>query len=744
LVREALHGSAAGMAVISAIDGMGGVGKSALAIRAAHAMRYRFPDGQLFVDLEAHAPGRSPLTAHEALAWLLRSLGVPNGSIPPGLSERTAVFRDRLAGTRTLIVLDNAADTAQVRPLLPEAPGCLALITSRQYLAGLDDAYLLTLDVLDEAAATDLLHKTAGSNRITAQDPAVADLIRYSAGLPLAVRILGARLRHHPSLTVADLAEQLRSEPGRLDHLQDEDRNLTRVFDSSWDALTSAERQRLTLLGQVPGPDVDVYAAANLLGCDLRTAERRLDALLDHNLLLQRQAGRYRFHDLVGAYVRTRTSTTAATAEADHSASARLLDFYEATARRADRLIAHHSVTVDKTCPEPEVVPDLSDASEARAWIRAELDNLLAAVRATETPPARALALTQALGEFLQQFGPWSQAAELHSAALDTARDTGDARALAHAQWSLGRIRLANSQYQAAVEILDEAAESYRRLGQQVEEANARWNLGRALQFTNAPTDAANQYNQALTLYRLNGDINGEAHAQHELARLRYLDKDLPAAEVLEAQALAAYQQTANRLGQANALLGLGRIRQAQGAPEAAAELFEQVLAIHQSLGGRTLGEANALISIGRIRQATGKPAVAAELYEQALACYRAIGGRQGEANALYDLGRAQQDLGDKVAASDLFTQAKALFQELKDPHGTAQVLNSTGSLLAEIARPQGALACYRRALELARCSGSHDEEARAQNGISTVLAALSEAQRGHKPGDGLMVRHPA
>lgn len=707
--------------VVSAIDGMGGVGKTALAVRAAHQASALFPDGQLFVDLRGHLPGDTGLTAHDALASLLRALGVPGTKIPAETDARSALYRSRLAGTRTLVLLDNAATAAQIRPLVPASPGSLVIVTSRSTLAGLDDAHFLRLDVLAESEAVALLHRIAGPGRLPAQHPALLELVALCGGLPLALRIAAAHLRHERHLDLGDYVTEIRDNADRLSALNDGERNLSAVFDSSYAALSPAEQQLFRLLGLIPGFDFDAYVAANLLDTELRTAERLLELLLSDNLLVQRNAGRYEFHDLVRAYARRIGEPR------DQVASSRLFDYYEATARRADRRLALHSVPVEASRPEPEVGPDFGDAGMATAWMRSERDNLLAAVRARDTSPARALALTQALAAFLQQNGPWSEAAGLHAAAADIARDTDNTLAQAHAQWSLGRIRFITGQYQAAVETLHAAVETYRRLDRQVGEANARWDLGRALQFTGAPADAADQYNQALALYHVHGDTAGEAHALHELARLRYIDSDLPTAARLEAQALSAYQQTANRLGEANALLGLGKIHHAEGDLEAAAGLLEQAMLVYQSLRSH-FGEANALIAIGRVRQATGEPAAAAELYELALAHYRNIGGRQGEANAVLDLGRAQQDLGRVDAAADLYAQAKLLFQELKDPHGSAQVLNSIGSLYPAVGDPRGALASYRGALDLARESGSHDEEVRARDGIRSVLAMLAAA----------------
>ncbi|MBC3840396.1 hypothetical protein GXW82_09715 [Streptacidiphilus sp. 4-A2] len=397
LARQAPQDGEPGTVVISAIDGMGGIGKSTLAIHAAHRIRARFPDGQLFIDLHGHTPGSAPLGVGEALDWFLRSLGVPPQLIPQDLDERAAFYRDRLADTRTLIILDNAASTAQVRQLLPATPGCLVLVTSRRRLTGLDDAHTIALDVLSGAEAVALLHAVAGPGRIPPDHPGVLELVGLCGHMPLAIRITAAQLRRRPSLRVADVVRRLRDERDRLDHLQDEDLDLAAVFESSYLALPAAEQQLFRHLGQAPGPDIDACAAANLIGADHRTAERLLESLLDHNLLTQHALGRYRFHDLVRLYARTAGSTGHVAGSA--AALERLLDYYQHTARTADLLLARVTRPGPAPAgaqagagagPAPAVRPRLSDRAQALAWMRTERHNLLAA---TAHAAARAAAL---------------------------------------------------------------------------------------------------------------------------------------------------------------------------------------------------------------------------------------------------------------------------------------------------------------------------------------------------------------
>ncbi|GAA3013180.1 AfsR/SARP family transcriptional regulator [Actinokineospora diospyrosa] len=292
-------------AAVTAIDGMAGVGKTALAVHAAHRLAARFPDGQLFVDLHGFTGDRAPVDPGEALEWVLRAIGLPR--IPAAFQERAALWRATVAERRLLLVLDNAAGEAQVRPLLPGGSNCLVLVTSRRRLAGLDDAVALSLPVLPPADAVTLFDRM--SDRAAA--PAlVAEVVELCARLPLAIRVAAARLRHRTTWTVAHLAERLRDERNRLTELAAGDRSVTAAFDVSYAHLDHRQQRMFRLLGLHPGPDLDATAAAALTQVD--DPAGGLEELLDANLLQQHEPGRYRMHDLVRAHaarLATRTDT---------------------------------------------------------------------------------------------------------------------------------------------------------------------------------------------------------------------------------------------------------------------------------------------------------------------------------------------------------------------------------------------------------------------------------------------------
>ncbi|MER5549824.1 tetratricopeptide repeat protein [Streptomyces sp. NPDC002589] len=728
LARSAPAGSASGMVVISAIDGMGGVGKSALAIRAGHRVRAQFPDGQLFVDLHGHTAGIAPLTPADALDWLLRSLGVAPQQIPEELSTRAALYRERLADTRTLIVLDNAASSAQVRPLLPGTPGCLVLITSRKRLTGLDDAHSLAVDVLPDTDAVALLREGAGPGRIPAGHPAADELVRLCGHLPLAIRIAAARLRHHRGLGLEDLVDRLRDEHQRLAHLTDEDRSLTVVFATSFDSIAPDEQDLLRLLGRFPGYDVDACAVAALAGTDHRTAERLLESLLDHNLLVQRTPGRYLFHDLIGLYARSTAGDQ--TGEADRNAPLhRLAGYYQHAAARANEHLARRTRPGRRLEPAaPAALPALTDRTKALAWMHSEHRNLLALFGhpALADLPSFTVSISADLAAFLLLEGRWSQAAALHQCAVTAAATVGDRRGEADALCDLGRARHATGDYQAAAELYERALAIHQELGDRHGEANDLHELGRIRLLTGEIREAAWLHEQALEAFRTLGDRLGEARALCDLGRARHSSGDSPAAVELTSQVLTLYRTMGDRRGEAAALHDLAYILDEMGDRNSAGEFYQEALTIYEDLNS-VQGVANSLRGLGRVRHAAGDHRGAAELHQRSLDACREAGSRHGEADSLLGLGRARDALGDSRDALALYQQALALYQEIGSRLGETSALLDLGALTEQTADPRWALTLHQQALTLARDTRSPLDEARALEGAARCALVLGD-----------------
>ena len=333
---------AGGVVGIHAIGGMAGVGKTAFAVHAAHRLADRFPAGQIFLPLHGHTPGQQPVEPTDALASLLAAAGLPAGQIPPGLEARMALWRDRLAGQQLLLILDDAASSDQVRPLLPGSGGSLVLVTSRRHLSALEDATAVSLDTLPPREAAGLLVRLAGRVGLSADDPAVAEITRLCGFLPLAIGMVARQLHHHPAWSVADQAAELASARDRLELMATENLSVAAAFNLSYADLSEDQARLFRRLGLHPGADIDCYAAAALDGTDLAAARRGLEALYDQYLLSEPARGRYRLHDLIRAHARVLAGRLDPESNRD-GATARLLDYYQYAAARADALIVARS-----------------------------------------------------------------------------------------------------------------------------------------------------------------------------------------------------------------------------------------------------------------------------------------------------------------------------------------------------------------------------------------------------------------
>ena len=614
-----------GTVVISAIDGMAGIGKTALAVHAAHLLAERFPDGQLFLDLHGYTQGHPPLTANEALNGLLGALGMPPERIPANGGQAAALYRQCLADTRTLIVLDNAATDAQVRPLLPGAGSCLVLVTSRRRLKSLDDARSLSLDLLSPPDAVALLSAVAGPGRIPPDDPLAAEVAGLCGYLPLALRIAASLLRHRPAWSLENLTGQLRDQHRRVGALCDGERGLPAVFDLSYASLEAAHRRLWRLLGLVPGTDLDAHAAAALAQLDPATAVGLLENLVDHNLLSAYAAGRYRLHDLLRAHARALAAADDPASERE-AAVDRLLHYYAHTAQIASVAIARYSRPAPHS-PAPAHTPALPDRDTARTWLRTEQPNLEAALTHAHTHdfPQHTIALAAGLAEILQADGPWTRALEIHQAATETTERVGHPAARATALIDLGRARQMIGDYPGAGDALTRALDLCRALGDRLGEANALTNLGRVRQMTGDYPAADAALTRALELYRVLGDRLGEANALTDLGRARHQTGDHPGADAALTRALELYRALGHRGNEAWALNHYAATLAAADERPHALALYQQALAMNRELN-KPDDEAIALEGIAEHHLATGNLTQGAEHLHQALEIYRRLG----------------------------------------------------------------------------------------------------------------------
>ena len=719
-----------GVVGIHAIGGMAGVGKTAFAVHAAHRLADRFPGGQIFLPLHGHTPGRQPVDPADALASLLLTAGVPAAQIPPGLEARMALWRDRLADRQLLLVLDDAAGSEQVLPLLPGSGGSLVLVTSRRHLSALEDATAVSLDTLPPGEAAGLLVRLAGRAGLSPDDPAVAELTRLCGFLPLAIGMVARQLHHHPAWTVAGRAAELAAAVDRLELMATENLSVAAAFNLSYADLTGDQQRLFRRLGLHPGTDIDAYAATALDHTDLSAARRGLEALYDHYLLTEPTQGRYRMHDLIGEHARALTGRLDPDRDREQ-ATARLLDYYQHTAARAGALIARQArpALAPTDGAVPAAVPALADREQALAWARAERASLLACLdHATGTGQhARVIALTAALAGLLRRDGPWADAITRHTAAIQAARHLGDRLGQAGALNNLGDVRRLTSDHPAAAQAHEQALDIYRDLGDRLGQANALNYLGAVRRMTGEYPAAAQAHEQALDIYRDLGDRLGQANALHNLGDVRRLTGEYPAAARAQEQALDIYRDLGDRLGQANALHNLGAVRRMTGEYPAAAWAQGQALDIYRDLGDR-LGQVGALNRLGEVRRMTGEYPAAAWALEQALGICGDLGDRLGQASALCYLGAVRRMTGEYPTAAQALEQALGILRDLGNRGGEAEVLNEAGALhrvSGDLAQAEG---CHQQALELARAIASSWDEAHALAGLGRCALAAGHA----------------
>jgi DNA-binding SARP family transcriptional activator/Flp pilus assembly protein TadD len=607
--------------VISAIGGMAGVGKTALAMYWAHQVAPRFGDGQLYVNLRGFDPA-SPATPDEAIRELLDGLAVPAAQIPSGLPAQAALYRTLLAGRHLLIVLDNARDEQQVRPLLPATPSCLVLITSRRQLAGLaatDGARLLTLDLPSLVEAREMLTARLGADRAAGDPAAVAQITELCAHLPLALAIVAARAAACPSVPLSTLAAELRDITGRLDALQTGDpaASIGAVFSWSVQLLSPAAARMFGLLGLHPGPDISVAAARRVLAELNRAA-----------LIAEHRPGRYALHDLLRAYAAKQASGDGE--QSRRATVRRVLDHYLHAAHAADRLLnpARDQITLAAQADGVQSERP-ADYEQAIAWFRAEHKVLLAVVT-----------LAVDAGFDVQGWQiPWTMV------------DFFDFSGHWHDWIATQRIAIVATQ----------------RLGDRAAEARCRRALGSAYARTGRDNDALEHLRRALRLFREAGDSIGAARTHQDLSWM--LDRQGRPAVALRHDriALRLYERAGHARGQANALNAIGWLHAMLGDYGESVDHCRRALVLHRHLANRR-GEAATLDSLGYAYHHLGQYGESLACYRQSLGLFRELTDRSNEAEILTHLGDAYHAGGDPGQARDAWQQALNILDELRHP----------------------------------------------------------------------------
>jgi DNA-binding SARP family transcriptional activator/tetratricopeptide (TPR) repeat protein len=682
--------------VISVIGGTAGVGKTALAVHWAHQVAGRFLDGQLYVNLRGYDPDQ-PMTAADVLARFLRALGVPGEDIPPDEDERAAWYRSRLAGKRMLIVLDNASSAGQVRPLLPGAPSCTVLVTSRDVLTGLvtrDGAARLDLDPLPLEDAVSLLRGLAGE-RVDAAPEAAAFLAEQCSRLPLALRLAAELADTRGDVPLIRLVDELADQQQRLSLLDtgDDPRTAIRaVFSWSCRHLDTRAARAFGLVGLHPGVDFGPHAVAALTGATLEESRGVLDLLARMHLIQRVRSGRYGMHDLLRAYARELAEAHDDKDE-QHAALTRLLGYYLHTAAAAmDTLYPAERHRRPHIPPAITPVPPLNEPSAARAWLDAERVNLVAitAHAAGHGWPACAVKLASILFRYLAVGSHCEEAITIYTHAREAARQTGDYVAEATVLNHASSVYWQQSRYQQAADHLQRALTLSRQAGDRVREAGTLSSLGVIHATQGRYQEASTLLAQALDIYRQAGDLSGEMHCLVNLGNAEERQGRYLQAARHHQQSVAIAQRLDDRFTEHIALINLGTVRMRQGDLQQAVSYLSEGLDFCRETSNR-YSQADALTRLGDVRLRQGRPQEARDRIQEALALYREISDRSGEADALNSLGEALLAVGQPSHARTSHTAARDIASDIGDSYQQARAHDGLARAHHALARPDEA-----------------------------------------------------
>ncbi|MFE0808002.1 BTAD domain-containing putative transcriptional regulator [Streptomyces sp. NPDC058794] len=651
---------------VSALAGIGGVGKTTLAVHVAHLARAAFPDGQLYVDLQgAGARAAEPETV---LGSFLRALGTADSAVPDSLEDRAALYRSVLDGRRVLVLLDNARDAAQVRPLLPGTDGCAALVTSRVRMVDLAGAHLVDLDVMSPEEALALFTRIVGEERVASEREAALDVVGACGFLPLAIRVAASRLAARRTWTVSVLAAKLADERRRLDELRAGDLAVKATFELGYGQLEPAQARAFRLLGLADGPDISLAAAAAVLDLPAEDTEELLESLVDTSLLESAAPGRYRFHDLVRLYARACAERDEHPPSERGAALSRLLDFYLATAagiyameRPGDRLVDHLEPTRHQGLR-------FTEGTTALDWLYTEGASLLACVRQSVHTDRlrRAVDLLWAAKDLAESGANSRQYEATAGAACEAARALGDHRTEGRARATLTNVLLVSGRIRQAEE---EARLAMERAASAQDLAAGSWaanDRGLIALHQRRYADGKVFFDQAIRGFSEAGNRAGEATTSFNLSRAHLAMGNIGKAVDIARDGLALLAELGRTMRLANGHYALGMALTQAGRHTEALGQFNDALAVFVGHRQR-LWEGTTHFRIAETHLAAHRPAQAARHAEQALAV-GCIGGERMRGNVLTLLGRALSTLGQLDRARACWLEALKLYEENDAP----------------------------------------------------------------------------
>lgn len=721
---------------ITAIDGMAGVGKTALAIHAAHELAGEFPDGQILLNLHAFTPGQRPIPPDVALEGLLRVIGVASDDIPADLESRSVLWRAKLADKRLLIVLDNVGTSSQIQSLIPGAPGSLVLITSRERLSSLSDAQSVSVDVLQPSDGVELFRRMVAPRQIAGTGEAVSRVVEACGYLPLAISLMAGRLRHHLSWTVLDLEQELVQARFRLQSMRGDDSSVASAFELSYSGLTEEERIAFQLLGIYPGPEITPTITASLTATSPIDAARVLDSLFMHNLLQEVSSRRYRLHDLLREYAGL-VATEAVSPEALADAMERVLDTFLANIAHVDALLTVGAATKSGVQRNDLRTLEITSLEDARRWIELERTNLLACIAyaAQHDYPHHVYAFAQFVEAQFVHIGYLEDELAVQRSVLDVTRRHDDRSREADVLLAIARAEARTDRYDSALGHFSQAQVIFAELGDRAKEAECLQGIGGVGYLTGNFAQAMRSYERIIAIQRELQSKRGESAALVGMAGAQYMLGQLDEALGNYGIALSTYRELEDRRNIAQALLGIAIVRGLMGQPRQSLDAYYEVLAIQESLGRRSataealggiagaekelgrhedalthysmalsihreadsrLGEAQALLGIADVKAATGHSQTAENYYHSAQSVYREIGNRGGRAHTLRGLADVFQASGRLTDALDNYYEAKAIFDDLGE-------LPSEIETMRRIASTEIALGRFNRAVNILR-----------------------------------------
>jgi DNA-binding SARP family transcriptional activator len=709
---------------IVVIEGMPGVGKTTLAVRAARLVRDHYPDGTIYLNLHSHDPGSPSLDQAEALYRLLQMLSVPAAQIPETIGERTALWRAQLTRRAAVVILDDAAGHDQIGPLLPPASRSLILITTRRRLPDLDWARSLTLDVLPVDEAIALFRRISGESRDEDADQITAAVERCGR-LPLAIQLTAGRVAHDGLPGLRRLTGELAQAPAWLSGTSTATPEVTAAFELSYRALAPDHQQLFRRLGVSPATSFSLAAAAALGGCTFAEAEKALGALLDHHLLGQAPGGSFRFHDLIRGYAGDLAARDDTAAERRQALN-RLIDHYRLTADRADRVLhPFRRRAADPAGPARTASPPLVTPEDAAAWLESEWRNILLVARYADRheQQGKCADLIDLLTDFMENRAYWDEASAAHALALRASRDIADPARVARAALAVSGVRQLTGQPEESIPLAEEAAAIYRAQGDRSGEARALDQVGLAHFRTARWREAVACFAEARILYRAAGDPHGVADTLGHASVCDWqLGRHAEATSQME-EALTLYRAAGDRRGEVKVQTNLGRVLFFNGFHRDALDAYEEALIQVRKIGG---AQHEAIIhqNIGSVHRYKGSYDEALVAYRRALAMYREIGDPLNEAEALNDIGSIYESAGCRDEALVHHQRARTIAEQVGNLSQQLTALR----LMADIHRGSGrysqAVDDYRTALRMSRENGEPYEEGKILEGMAETAQA--------------------